>query len=174
MSITFESIFKSGCSPRDKFLSRVFGIFSEEIVRCWCKDGRAPYCDLGRPTINLPGEKRGCTLDFTLQSCDGKVYVGEMKCELEYEGHKHLTLEEPWQVEYHNKKAFRRFLDVARSPNQFEVFTSDGVRRNATGSILVWGRCTESGRARIIAQYWTSGCPFARGHHLRFDSLAEH
>ena len=32
---------------RDKFLSRVIGIFSEENVRIWCRSDISPYEDLG-------------------------------------------------------------------------------------------------------------------------------
>jgi len=153
MSMTFQEIFRSDCSKRDKFLSRVFGIFSEEIIRCWCDSGRAPYCNLGRPTIKLPDEKRGCTLDFTFKSRDGRVFVGEMKCELEYEQYSHLTLECPKQVEYHKGgKAFGRFLEIAKDPSRFEV-TADGTPVAISGSILVWGRCTQAGRTAIMSQY---------------------
>lgn len=65
MAPSFERLFRSGNARADKFMSRLFGIFSEDIVRCWAKDPQCPYEDLGRPTLKRPDEKRGYTLDFT-------------------------------------------------------------------------------------------------------------
>ncbi len=151
---TFQNLFRSHDSRRDKFLSRLFGIFNEEIVRCWGKTPQAPYEDLGRPTIKRVSEKRPYhVLDFTLQSKnDGHVYIAEMKCELEFENYRYLTLESPSQLDHHNKEAFRIFLDVARNINQYTV-TVKGQLKTINGSILVWGRYTEQGRASVMAQY---------------------
>src|SRR5690349_3332416 len=74
----FHSIFRRAACPaaRAKFLSRLFGIFSEEIVSLWAQDDRAPYRSLGRPTIKVVGTNRGHTLDFTLRErTTGKVFV---------------------------------------------------------------------------------------------------
>ncbi len=153
MPVTFQSLFQSSNSPRDKFLSRLFGIFNEEIVRCWCRDSQAPYRNLGRPTIRLAGKTRGYTLDFAFESqSDSKVYVGEMKCELEYENYRYLTLESPTQLDHHGKEAFRLFLDVAKDASQ-HIITVGGKPQPINGSILVWGRYTESGRASVMAKY---------------------
>ena len=72
-SFEFENIFRRDDSKpnfRDKFLSRMFGIFSEEIVRTWCDNLKSLYEDLGRPTLknNNNSGGRGWTLDFTLMS----------------------------------------------------------------------------------------------------------
>jgi len=64
----FQTLFHSQNASRDAFLSRLLGIFSEEIVRLWCDDLRAPYKNLGRPTIKDATSSRGTTLDFTFQS----------------------------------------------------------------------------------------------------------
>ena len=153
MSISFQNLFQSKDRPRDKFISRLFGIFNEEIVRCWCQDNQAPYRDLGRPTIKSTGNLRGFTLDFAFQAKnDNAVYVGEMKCELEYENYRYLTLESPAQLDHHKKEAFRLFLDTAQNPQQ-QVATIGGKPQSVNGSILVWGRCTESGRASVIAKH---------------------
>lgn len=63
----FEDVFKTANRARDNYLSRLFGIFAEDIVRYWCADGRAPYEDLGRPSLFSDGVYRGYTLDFTLR-----------------------------------------------------------------------------------------------------------
>jgi len=92
-NVSFQEIFHSQNDIKDKFLSRLFGIFSEDIVRIWCNDSQSPYLDLGRPTIKIDDEKRGRTMDFTFQSRDnGKNFVGELKCELEYENYRYMTL----------------------------------------------------------------------------------
>ena len=96
MSVTFQNLFQSNNRPRDKFLARLFGIFSEELVRCWARDNQSPYRNLGRPTVKPTGQQRGYTLDFTFESkSDRQVYIAELKCELEYENYRFLTLESP-------------------------------------------------------------------------------
>jgi hypothetical protein len=148
--ISFDSIFRSSLSGRDKFLSRLFGIFSEDIVRTWCKDDRAPYQDMGRPTIRNRTEKRGRTLDFTFQSRnDGRIFVGELKCELEFENYRYLSLTSPSQLSHHKGETFTKFLDVAKNPNKYTV-TVNGKNTSVSGAILVWGRVTERGREAVI------------------------
>lgn len=150
---TFQSLFRSNIPARDKFFSRVFGIFNEEIVRCWGRSPQAPYEELGRPTIKPVGAKRGYTLDFTFRSKnDGLVYIAEMKCELEYENYRYLTLESPSQLDHHSKEAFRIFLDAPQNMSQYAV-TVKGRSQTINGSILVWGRYTEQGRASVIVQH---------------------
>ncbi len=68
VAMTFQSLFCSDIQARDKFFSRLFGIFNEEIVRCWGKAPQAPYEEIGRPTVKSIGAKRGYTLDFTFRS----------------------------------------------------------------------------------------------------------
>lgn len=51
-----ELLFRSGNPARDAFRSRLFGLFSEDIVRFWCRSDRATYRDLGRPTLWKSGE----------------------------------------------------------------------------------------------------------------------
>jgi len=153
-AISFEKFFKD--SERGKFLSRLFGIFSEEIVRIWCGDTRSRYEDLGRPTLKKNGEKRGRTLDFTFKSRkDGSIYVGELKCELEYQNYRYLTLKEPSQLEHHKGKAnedtgFKRFLDMARDPKQYTV---NGKNYTVSGAVLVWGSVTDEGGEAVMKEY---------------------
>ena len=79
-----EKVFKTSLVERDKFLSRVFGIFSEKIVEIWCKSPKGKYKNLGRPTIKINKDGKGKTLDFALQhKKTGSVYVTEMKCLLQ-------------------------------------------------------------------------------------------
>ena len=162
--INFEQLFNSNDSKpnkRDKFLSRLFGIFSEEIVKCWCKNPKSPYANLGRPTLRTAENKRGCTLDFTFKSNeDNLVYVVELKCELEYQNYKFLKLEDISQLERHQKKkAFDRFVKIAKNPNEYIVTrknennNSRKVKLDVSGAILIWGSITESGRTNVIDEY---------------------
>lgn len=93
MSYAFERFFHSSQPTRDKYLSRLFGLFSEQVVRMWCAQPDAPYEDLGRPTIREPDDSRGSTLDFTLRDrSSGQTYVAELKCELEFANYRYLQL----------------------------------------------------------------------------------
>ncbi|MFC1799289.1 hypothetical protein ACFL2Z_00040 [Candidatus Eisenbacteria bacterium] len=151
-----DKIFKSHCRSRDNFLSRVFGIFNEEVVRCWCRCSQAKYEDLGRPVIRLQGERHPAVLDFTFKSRpDGRVYVGEMKCEMAFENYKYLVLSSPAKLDHHlkySKKAFSRFLDIASGSTQYAV-TVKGQEAAVSGSILVWGSITDDGRRAVMEKY---------------------
>lgn len=150
---SLENIFRSDTPARDKFLSRVFGIFNEEIVRCWCNDSHSPYENLGRPTIKNSNTGRLYTLDFTFRSRDsGQVFVGEMKCELEYENYRFLTLDSPSQLQHHMGDAFKLFLAAAISPGNCRV-NVQGKPHPIDGAILVWGRCTPQGQISVVNEY---------------------
>jgi hypothetical protein len=151
VSESFQSIFKLATrSPaREKFLSRVFGIFSEEIVSLWSQDARAPYENLGRPTIYTDGISRGSTLDFTLRErATGKVFVAEMKCEIEYQNFKNFVLENDAQVLRHKKPAFSMFLKLAADPCYGVVKVSRKITK-VDGAILIWGALTQNGRSSV-------------------------
>ena len=153
MSQHFHSIFRRAASPtaRAKFLSRIFGIFSEEIVSLWARDDRAPYENLGRPTIKTPNDNRGHTLDFTLRErSSGNIYVAEMKCEIEYQNFKYFVLERVEQLEHHKKPAFDALLKTARSsPDQIAYVGGKSI--NTHGAILIWGSVTSEGRKAVMA-----------------------
>ena len=148
----FISIFRQLETPtaRGKYLSRVFGIFSEEIVRLWASDSRAPYEDLGRPTLRRVGEKKGSTLDFSLRSRTmGKVYAAELKCEIEYQDYRYFVLDESAQLDHHNKAAFHALLAAAaKDPDQRAYVGKKEVRID--GAILIWGAAMSAGRAAVI------------------------
>jgi hypothetical protein len=154
MPATFQDIFKSNNVARDKFIARLFGIFGEEIIRCWSKDEKSPYEDLGRPTVKLKGSQgRGSTLDFTLRSKnDGLVYIAEMKCWLEYQNYRFMPLRRPEQLKEANNRAFQLFLMGAKEPSQIAV-TVNGMPQSINGSILVWCGCSEQIRAATKAEY---------------------
>jgi hypothetical protein len=147
---SLEQVF---CAPKDsksdtrgKFLSRLFGIFSEDIVRIWSRSQESPYEDLGRPTIKSVSEEKGYTLDFTFRHKEYKtIYIVEMKCEIEYEGYKYLTLETPKQLHHHKNKAFQLFLDSARDKKN-AIVSVKGKTIAINGAILIWGNATNEGK----------------------------
>lgn len=137
---------------RGKFLSRLFGVFSEELVRVWARDERAPYRDLGRPTvIDEAGKAR--TLDFTFEErASGRRFVAEMKCEIEYQNYRFLSLTSPQQLNHHCKPAFAAFLAAAREPAGREVRVQR-VAYPIDGAILVWGTVSPEGGRSAIDTY---------------------
>lgn len=153
MAIQFAEIFHTKNPVRDKFLSRLFGLFNEEIVRHWCRCLATPFEDLGRPTLRATGEARGHTLDFTLQHREtGKVFVAEMKCELEFENYRYLQLSGAWQLQRHRNTAFQKFLHLAKNAEAF-VVRVDGREVPVDGAILIWGAVTPEGRSAVMAEY---------------------
>jgi hypothetical protein len=148
----FRAIFSRAAAPaaRAKFLSRLFGVFSEEIILLWATDERAPYESLGRPTIKSAGDSRGHTLDFTLRErSTGRVFVAEMKCEIEYQGFRYFVLERLDQLEHHTKPAFEALLRAAARAQDQTVYVG-GKPVNTQGAILIWGSATPEGRKAVI------------------------
>jgi hypothetical protein len=149
----FADFFRGSEPARDKYLSRLFGLFSEEVVRAWCACPEAPYQDLGRPTLCEPGQTRGHTLDFTLRRrASTQGYVAELKCELEYENYRYLTLTRSDQLRHHTSVAFAKLLAVARDPGAL-IVRRQGQSERVDGAILVWGALTPEGRDAVMQDY---------------------
>ncbi len=147
-----EALFRSGDAARDAFRSRLFGLFSEDIVRFWCRNDRAVYRDLGRPTLWKNGEY--ATVDFTLESrADGRRYAAELKSEMAFEGYRYMRLLDSSQLAHHSaKRAFAWLLELATSPTSFEVRV--GARPvEVAGAILVWGATSPAGCADVMSKY---------------------
>jgi hypothetical protein len=158
----FRELFpQSGAAPaRGKFLSRLFGIFSETIVQIWSEDKRAPYRNLGRPRLaarkmaNGGIRAKSPTLDFLFECRrSGMKYVVEQKCEIEYQGYRYFTLTSPDQLKHHNNSAFAAFLSAARGGREgardWKV-RSESV--SVDGAILIWGVVTPEGRTVVIEE----------------------
>ncbi len=143
-----ESLFRTNVASRDNFLSRIFGIFSEEVVRFWCANPAAAFTDLGRPTLHTP-EGKWHTLDFTLRdTVNGQTYVAELKCELAYDQYRYLRLTDHQQLDHHRGAAFIRFLEMARPDHG--LITKVGAKPVAIdGAILIWGATTPDGVAAV-------------------------
>lgn len=161
--LNFEDTFISeskpykGHSKRDKFLSRVFGIFSEEIIRIWCASEKSPFVDLGRPTI-YDSDGKGYTLDFLLEDKNGRVFVTEMKCEIEYQKYKYLCLGSSSQLEHHcGKRAFTLFLELSSEPQKYQVKCKPNhTTPKVAGTALVWGKVSDEGRSVVQKQHHIS------------------
>ena len=177
MSSRFRNIFQvpgdrvQGPDHRAKFLSRVFGIFSENIVRLWSASAGAGarYEDLGRPTVRFDdNEATRSTLDFTLRDkASKKTYVAEMKCEIEYRNFRYFVLTSPDQLKPKmTRPAFRSFLRAAREPSAARVTVTPppapgrrrgGSRRSVpvdvAGAILIWGAATPRGCADVREKF---------------------
>jgi hypothetical protein len=152
---TFTEFFRqSGSDPRRaKFLSRLFGLFSEELVRIWSGDVRAPYSEIGRCTIYDPKLPKPSTLDFTfIERSSERAFVVEMKCEIEFQNFKFLTLNNPLQLEHHKKDSFKAFLSAAARDGD-QTTKVKGRLQKTEGAILIWGAVSPDGRQSCMAQY---------------------
>jgi len=147
---------KNNTCKREKFLSRLFGIFSEEIVNIWCQNEQAPFKNLGRPSLydTKNGKYLHATLDFTFEDReDKKIYIVEMKCEIQYKNFKYFKLLSSSDIaddnannflrHHRKKKAFERFEELAKDPHCYTVKYLDSqaneVREKISGIILIWG-----------------------------------
>ena len=129
------------------------GIFSESIVQTWASSPHSPYTNLGRPRISMPGSKKPYTLDFAFRPRgESKIYVVEMKCELEYQNYRFLTLEDASQLIHHTGPAFTAFLEAALHPELCQARVT-GRAEEIRGAILVWGHVTPMGRADVMQRY---------------------
>lgn len=134
---------------RSKYLSRLFGIFSEKVVSVWANDEHAPFENLGRPTLRYSGNPRGHTLDFTFRErTTGKIYVAEMKCEIEFQNFKYFVLKTSQQLDHHKKDAFRAFLISANDPDQLSV-SINKKEIEISGAILIWGAVCHKNKLQI-------------------------
>lgn len=152
----FQALFQQETAPaaRGKFLSRVFGIFSESIVQAWSEDERAPYRNLGRPTLAGELPVRDSTLDFLFECRrTGRRFVVEQKCEIEFRSFRYFTLTHPNQLTHHNKPAFTAFLAAARGTAPGSRDWKVGKQRlSVDGAILIWGAVTPDGRKAVIEE----------------------
>ena len=156
----FVDLFREPAHPtRAKFLARLFGIFSEDIVSLWASMPSAPYENLGRPTLRFADETTASTLDFTFRSrASNHTFVVEMKCEIEYHNFRYFVLESPEQLAHHTKPAFRAFLRAARDPAAAHVRVRGHVVP-IQGAILVWGAGTRVGCDAVRQHYGLADVP---------------
>jgi hypothetical protein len=153
----FRRVDENNIDQRGKFLSRIFGIFSEKIVTYWAMHEEAPFsAHLLRPTVREYGEQHGYTLDFTFEErtkeSKPRRFVSEMKCEIEYEGFKYYLLTSSTQLKHHKSKpAFNLFLKAAQKPNDLIITVPKIGQIECHGAILIWGAVTEQGKRDVMA-----------------------
>ncbi|MGB9866752.1 MAG: hypothetical protein ACPLPR_02445 [Bacillota bacterium] len=82
----------------------------------------------------------------------GKLFVAEMKCELEFQNYKYLRLSGPWQLHHHSKTAFKKFLQIAVHPSLYRVKVG-GREVQVHGAVLIWGAIDPRNRDAIIREY---------------------
>lgn len=150
---SLEDVFRSEERGRGAFLSRLFAFFSEEVVRHWAACEEAPYRDVGRPVVWDENGKFH-VLDFMLERKeDGERFVTEMKCEVEFQNYRFLTLQKGSEVEHHTAGAgFQKLLRLAGDSRSLRV-TIGGKDQSVAGSILVWGVVTPEGKDAAISRY---------------------
>jgi hypothetical protein len=152
--VDLAALLKDGSPEKGSFLSRVFGIFSEEIIRIWARDQKSPYnLHERRPTL-YDDENRSYTLDFLFEK-NGDFFVSEMKCEVQYQNYKYWRLTNLKQLEHHlSKTAFKLFLKL--SENSHSVPVHAGEPLEVKGTVLVWGAATLEGIAAVRDRYGIS------------------
>ena len=148
-------LFKDGPPEKGSFLSRVFGIFSEEVIRIWARAEESPYSIHDkRPTLyEKCGSSKRATLDFLLQK-DGGFFVSEMKCEIQYQNYKYWRLTDPEQLKHHysSSNSFRMFLDLSRDTDSVRVLAA-GEPIDVKGTVLVWGASTSEGECLVKSRF---------------------
>lgn len=150
---TFSQLISRQDVRRDNFLSRLFAVFSEDVVRIWAGCLDADYEDLGRPTLYVPAGNQRSTLDFTLRHRkSGLLSVAELKCELAFENYRYLCLNDPLQLDHHKTAAFAQFLQCAQSPGSFDARVG-GRTIEVDGAILIWGSVSPIGKDRVIDRF---------------------
>lgn len=151
---SMAALFRRPEAGRGAYLSRLFAFFSEELVRHWAGCVQAPYRDIGRPVVWDELGKRYHVLDFTLERrSDGRTFVAELKCEIEFEGYRYLALTGPEEVKHHEPgAAFQKFLRLARELASLRV-TVGGRPVAVDGSVLVWGVTTAEGIQAVKSHY---------------------
>jgi len=76
-----------------------------------------------------------------------------MKCEIEYQKYKNLTLSDPNQLKRHQKKrAFQLLLEMARQPDAY-VVKCGGEQVAVHGSALVWGRTSDENLQAVKSEF---------------------
>jgi hypothetical protein len=144
--LNFDEILEKNSSSKDKFISRFFGIFNEEVASLFFQSPYSKYENLGRPTIWK--NNKHYTLDFTLKSKEtNNIYICEMKCEMQYMNYKRLELKDAEQIDSHTKEAFKIFLDIPNNKNAYKIDLKNNGKRKVIevdGIILLWGKTTDN------------------------------
>lgn len=152
----FSEVFSTGCAERRNFVARLFGLFSEEAVRCWGGDDRCRYEYIGRPTLWSPDRTRHHTLDFVFRDRrSDERFVVEMKCWTAFEGGKFRRLGSPDLIADMAKisgSAFEVFLDFAQDHGRYDVEVQ-AKPTPVNGAVLVWAAVEPDGRTAAMSRF---------------------
>ena len=148
-------------SKQVNFLSRIVGVFSEEIVRFWLENERCKYINIGRPQVSTSGDPKNYTLDFLLQNTKTKKYfIAEQKC---FFGFKNGTLKKISEVEtftmefekWSTKKsistiAWDRFINFDKDTS---VVSNKQKKYSVSGKVLIWASYDKKAKENFQKKY---------------------
>ena len=140
------------------FKSRIFGIFSEEIVRIWLKNPKCKYDDLGRPTLYDLNIQKLAQLDFTLRNKKTKkLFIAEQKCFYGYRKGRMETISnsdvfiknfESWsKMKMKQTKAWECFVNFNQKKYHIKINKEEKI---IDGRILIWAKYDEAGKKRML------------------------
>jgi hypothetical protein len=152
------SLFAGADPALAAFSARVLGLFAEDAVRAWCRLPGSPYeAPAGRPTLRMPGQARGLSLDFVLRHREtGSCYVTELKAWPAFERGRFAVLDDPGRVDRvipHAREAMEALLRVALDPWSMSVTAEGKSVENVRGAILVWASVTPDGRRKTMERF---------------------
>lgn len=157
--MNFKNLFTNSSETRNNFLARVFGVFSEEIVKFWLANENCPYLSCGRPTIFDSNNKKVALLDFTIRSKnDNKLFIVEQKNLIAF---KKGTLRFMSNDEAFNKNFLKWSRDKAKQTVAWNLFLNPlteyqvkvkGEEIVNFGKILIWPSFDENKKNSMISQ----------------------
>ena len=144
-------------STKTNFLSRILGVFSENIVDFWLENEKCPYRSLGRPSLYSVDNKKLATLDFTFQNkSDNKNYIVEQKCFFGFKNGKLCSMStyeifikefEKWSTAKANSTpAWKYFSNFSKERYDVKVKTK---KIETEGTILLWASCEKEGAEKF-------------------------
>ena len=149
---------------RASYLSRVFGIFYEDLIKyCWAEEG---YSLRGRPSVyDMDDNYLKKTYDYMVEK-NGKKFIVEAKCYVAYQNFTEMELTTRLLDKYatpSDNSAFQFFLKLGSEKelfNKYKFYYSDvktGEKNpfSPDGKILIWARVTkdEDEKKRIKEKY---------------------
>jgi len=151
----------ASAKKRANFLSRIFGIISEEVVGLWLSDNEI-YENLNeRPLLianNDPGKK--VTLDFTIMNKRGEIFIVEQKNLFAYKNGSLCSMDDNQEFSNSFKKwseskikmtpAFKYFIGFSKNQEDYTVKLKNSG--DISGTILIWSSCTDRGKKKYMME----------------------
>lgn len=144
------------------FLSRIFGVFSEEIVKIWCANDliNEGYKYIGKPHIKIKDKKRPLELDHLLYSeIKNEYYLVEQKSFHGYKNGKLASMEDTdiflksfktWsrgKSKNQKSKAWDIFINFVEHPMEVNC---NGNSYHDIKTLLIWSKGTPEGKRKFI------------------------